>query len=160
MKTTKLIMLLLACCLIACSDDDELPKTQLQLEIEQLKMAMAKYTDFNTAKADGYDLDVTGYRTQMGHHFLKASLLDDTFELEKPEVLLYTPDGNGGMRFVAVEYGIPISDMDNPPPAPEGFSGNEDVWEINTEFNLWTLHVWIELENPDGIFKPRNPMLP
>ena len=160
MKNLKLLLLLVALSILGCSDDDDQPKTQVQLEIEQLKTAMAKYKDFNTAIADGYDVDVTGYRTQMGHHYLKAILLDGTFELDKPEVLLYAPDGNGGMQFVAVEYATPIEDMDNPPPAPEGFTGNEDIWEINTEFNLWTLHAWIELENPEGIFKPRNPMLP
>lgn len=160
MKIFKLLLLLVTISICGCSDDDEQPKTQVQLEIEQLKTAMAKYKDFDAAITDGYEVDVTGYRTQMGHHYLKATLLDGTFELEKPEVLLYVPEGNGGMKFVAVEYGIPIVDMNNPPPAPEGFTGNEDIWEINTEFNLWTLHAWIELENPDGIFEPRNPMLP
>ncbi|MDJ0645476.1 MAG: hypothetical protein QNJ57_05760 [Flavobacteriaceae bacterium] len=160
MKNFKLLLLLVAISIVGCSDDDELPKTQLELEIEQLQTAMTEYKDFDTAKANGYDVDVTGYRTQMGHHFLNATLLDNTFELEKPEVLLYSPDENGGLRFVAAEYGIPITDMNNPPPPPEGFTGSADVWEINTEFNLWTLHVWIELENPDGIFKPRNPILP
>ena len=160
MKTIKLLILLLIICLPGCSDDDEQAKTMVQLELDQLKAAMAKYKDFNVAIADGYAVDVTGYRTHMGHHYLNVALLDGVFELEKPEVLLYAPDGNGTLQFVAVEYGIPIVDMNNPPPAPEGFTGNEDVWEINTEFNLWTLHVWIELENPDGIFKPRNPALP
>ena len=160
MKKLKLLLLFLAMGIVGCSDDDQATKSQVELEIEQLKNAMAKYHNFDMAKVDGYDVDVTGYRTQMGHHYLKASLLDKTFELEKPEVLLYAPDNNGSMKFVAVEYAIPIADMNNPPPAPEGFTGIQDNWEINTEFNLWTLHVWIELENPDGIFKPRNPMLP
>ena len=160
MKILKLLVLLIVPSIVGCSDNDDQPRAQVQLEIELLKTAMTKYKDFNVAKADGYNVDVTGYRTQMGHHYLKATLLDGTFELEKPEVLLYAPDGNGEMQFVAVEYATPIADMDNPPPAPEGFTGNEDVWEINTEFNLWTLHAWIALENPNGIFKARNPMLP
>ena len=96
----------------------------------------------------------------MGHHYLKATLLDGTFELEKPEVLLYAPDENGKMQFVAVEYATPIEDLNNPPPAPEGFTGTEDVWEVNTEFSLWTLHAWVAMENPNGIFTSHNLLLP
>ena len=144
----------------SCSDDDTDTMEPWEVEVAQLKQAMADYKDFEMAEAAGYDVDATGYRTQMGHHFLNAALLDASFELTKPEVLLYAPDENGVMQFVAVEYGIPISDMDNPPPAPEGFTGDQDVWEINTEFSMWTLHVWIELENPNGIFVARNPVLP
>jgi len=53
-----------------------------------------------------------------------------------------------------------MDDFDNPPPAPDGFTGTNDTWELNEEFQLWTLHVWIELENPNGIFTARNPVLP
>ena len=144
----------------SCSNDDSVEMEPWQLEVAELKQAMSDYGDFEAAKAAGYDLDATGYRTQMGHHFLNATLLDDRFELMKPEVLLYAPDDSGTMQFVAVEYGMPIPDMDNPPPAPEAFTGSQDQWEINTEFNMWTLHVWIELENPNGIFSARNPVLP
>ena len=94
-----------------------------------------------------------------GIHYLNASLLDDKFEVEKPELLLYAPDENNKLKFVAVEYAVPIEDLNNPPPVPEGFKGADDVWEINTEFKLWTLHVWVKLENPDGIFAPHNPAL-
>jgi hypothetical protein len=43
--------------------------------------------------------------------------------------------------------------------APEGFTGTDDVWDNNTAFQLWTLHAWIWLANPDGIFAPFNPLL-
>ena len=64
------------------------------------------------------------------------------------------------MKLVAVEYAVPITDLNNPPPVPEGFTGSDDVWEINTEFKLWTLHVWVGLDNPHGIFASHNPKLP
>jgi len=129
-------------------------------EIAQLRAAVARYHNMETAVADGYDTEVTGYRTQMGFHYLKGSLVDQQFELEKPEALLYAPSPNGGLRLVAVEYVTPIPDINNPPAAPSGFTGDADVWVINTEFNLWTLHVWIGLQNPHGIFVPHNPRLP
>jgi hypothetical protein len=86
----------------------------------------------------------------MGFHYLNASLLDDKFEVEKPELLLYIPGENNKLKFVAVEYAVPIEDLDNPPSVPEGF----------TEFKLWTLHVWVKLDNPHGIFAPHNPSIP
>ncbi|MFS4469251.1 hypothetical protein [Maribacter sp. 2210JD10-5] len=129
-------------------------------EVEQLKLAVAPLKDFDTAKSKGYDIKATEYRTQMGFHYLNADLLDETFDVENPEVLIFIETASGGMELVAVEYGVPIKDLDNPPPPPEGYSGSEDVWKIDAEFSLWTLHVWVPMENPEGIFTPRNPMLP
>lgn len=140
-----------------CTEDH---KPGLDQELTRLHDAVSIYSDLKKAKANGYDTDVTGYRTQMGHHYLNASLLDDKFEIEKPELLLYAPYGKDSMAFVAVEYATPIKDINNPPAVPEGFTGKDDKWEINTEFNLWTLHVWIELENEHGLFAPHNPKLP
>ncbi len=129
-------------------------------EVEMLAAAMKGHTDFETAKAMGYAVDATGYRMGMGHHYINVDLLDKTFEIEKPEVMLFAPDENGEMKFVAVEYGIVVDDLNNPPPAPEGFTGSEDVWDLNEEFSLWTLHVWVELDNERGIFAPMNPKIP
>ena len=152
-------ILLLAILVTSCCEDDS-ATDPWQAEVERLKDAIAPLTNLDQAIGAGYDTDLTGYRTQMGHHYLKPELLDNTFELTKPEVLLFAPDANEVMQFVAVEYAVPIEDMDNPPPPPEGFTGDADVWEINTEFNVWTLHVWVGRENPHGIFAARNPTLP
>lgn len=129
-------------------------------ELARLRAATARYHDIDSAIADGYDFEFTGYRTQMGFHYMKPELVDATFEVERPEVLMYAPGPGGKLRFVGVEYATPIADMQNPPPPPEGFSGEEDVWSINTEFEVWTLHAWVGLENPDGIFTAHNPRLP
>lgn len=134
----------------------DLPKK----ELAALRAYIAPYHNFETAREDGYVADITGYRTMMGHHFLKPEFLDYKFNLLQPEVLIYAPGPSGKMRLVGVEYATNIDDMDNPPPAPEGFTGNADEWAINTEFNVWTLHVWVGLNNPNGIFAMHNPRLP
>jgi hypothetical protein len=142
------------------AQDDNPGLTLPHDEIAQLRAAVAKYHNMEYAVADGYDTDVTGYRTMMGYHYLKGSLVDDKFELELPEVLLFAPSPSGKLRLVAVEYITPIPDINNPPAPPSGFVGDADVWTINTEFNMWTLHVWIGLQNPNGIFESHNPRLP
>jgi len=129
-------------------------------ELAALRAYIAPYHNFEKALKDGYVADITGYRTMMGHHYLKPEFLDKEFNLLEPEVLIYAPGPSGKMRLVGVEYATLIDDMDNPPPAPQGFTGNADIWAINTEFEVWTLHVWVGLNNPNGIFAMHNPGLP
>lgn len=153
--------------IISCSTDDsdseifveEEAVDQSAEQVAELTGAMQKYLDFDTALNEGYDRDASGYVPQMGHHYINDGLVDGRFDLLKPEILLYVPDGES-MALVGVEYMIPFTDPDNPQPAPSGFNGNQDVWERNTRMNAWTLHVWIIKENPSGLFAPLNPSLP
>lgn len=131
-----------------------------EAEIARLQTAIEPFKDFEAAMEAGYNIQATEYRTQMGYHYLNAGVLDTNFEFEHPEVLIFINGPSGKMELVAVEYGIPIEDINNPPPPPEGFTGDDDVWKVDTEFNLWTLHAWVVMKNPDGIFTAMNPMLP
>ena len=107
------------------------------------------------ALADGY-ADINVVMPRMGHHFLKQSQLDATFDPERPEILVYAPNGSG-FRLVAVEYAVPIALSATP---PAGFQGDADVWDRNETFGLWTLHAWIYEPNPDGVFEPFNRVIP
>lgn len=140
----------------SCSDDDEVTMTAWELEVNQLIAATAKYADVAVATGEGF-FDASGFVPDMGHHYVLPARMDNTFELEKPEIILYAPDASGNMEFVAVEYATPIADLDNPGTPPEGFTGDTDEWEINTHLSQWQLHVWIVKENPNGIFAPTNP---
>ncbi len=129
-------------------------------ELNELKAAVAKLKNLDNAIKAGWSVDATGYIPQMGHHYLNPPLLDGEFDHKMPELLLFVPGENGKWKFVGVEYAIPIEDMNNIPPAPEGFTGDQDTWVVNHGAELWTLHVWIELENPNGMFSPFNPNVP
>src|SRR6476620_3194085 len=96
----------------SCSKDDK-PTVQQQ-EINQVRAAVSSLTTRSKAIDAGYNIPVTGYRTQMGYHLLNESLLDDTFEISKPEVLLYAPYNNDSMKLVAVEYATPIENINQP----------------------------------------------
>ena len=126
-------------------------------ELARARNATAKYHDVAVALADGYVQ--RGYGPGEGFHFVKASLMDCTFDLEHPEALLYIPSGEG-LRLVGVEYSVPNTCTAT---APEGFSGDADEWEgPNAEGRpVWALIAWLWLGNPNGIFaEPPHPQIP
>ncbi len=128
---------------------------QLQVELARVRAATAKYHDIAKAVAAGY-ADINLYVPHMGWHYLNTTVLDSTFDLEHPELLVYADKPGGGYQLVAVEYAVPLSLSAQ---APEGFSGNGDVWDVNSQFQLWTLHAWVWYNNPDGVFAPFNPRI-
>lgn len=126
----------------------------LNKELALARSSSAKYHDISAALADGY-MDINLYIPNMGWHFLNPAYVDGNFEIDKPELLVYANKPGGGYRLVAVEYAVPLTFA-----TPEGFTGDEDVWSENTEAGLWTLHAWVWLNNPDGIFRPHNERVP
>lgn len=93
----------------------------------------------------------------MGYHFMKSELMDATFEVRKPEPLVYEKLEDGSFRLVAVEYAVPIALSPNA--APEGFTGSGDVWTRNGVLGLWLQHAWDWKNNPAGVFNPTNPLV-
>ena len=135
----------------ACDDDPSAPA--VDRELGDVRTATTQYATLDAALAAGYaDIDVV--MQNMGHHYLNADLLDATFQVDAPEILVYAPDAGGTMRLVAVEYAVPFSLAEV---APEGFTGDADVWDSNETFELWTLHAWVHRDNPDGVFASHNP---
>ena len=125
-------------------------------ELQQARAATARYRDIKNAVKDAYvDIDVV--RQNMGYHFLKMDNLDATFDFKKPEILVYNKMENGSMQLVAVEYAVPIPLSPNN--APAGFTGDNDVWKYDTDFNLWLLHAWVWYHNPEGVFNPTNSLV-
>lgn len=135
--------------------DDNLSAATLR-ELAQARQATEKYHDVEQALADGYVK--RGYGPGEGFHYVKAGLIDCTFEIDHPEALLYIPSGEG-MRLVGVEYSVPSSCTAT---APEGFAGDSDEWEANAEGrNAWALIAWLWLGNPNGVFaEPPHPQIP
>lgn len=127
--------------------------TQTAWELQQARAATAQYRNFDNAIRDGY-ANINVIVSNMGHHYLRASILDDRFDYKKPEILVYNKGEDGTMELVAVEYAVPLNLSLN---APEGFTGSGDTWDRNTFFGLWLLHAWVWKFNPDGVFNPTNP---
>ena len=132
---------------------------QTLLELQQVKAATAKYQNIDNAFADDYRKDPVVVLPNMGYHFLKPELVSPVFDLSKPAILVYNKKDNGNFELVAVEYAVPMSSLPLHV-APEGFTGNDDVWNENTlNSGWWTLHAWVWKNNPDGVFKPMNPLV-
>jgi hypothetical protein len=125
-------------------------KTRAQLL--QARAASARYRDFDKAIHDGYE-DIHVVMQNMGFHFMKSKFVDSVFDVRHPEILVYNKDRWGRFQLVAVEYAVPLDASVN---APEGFAGDNDVWDHNDEFGLWLLHAWVWRFNPDGVFNPTN----
>lgn len=126
------------------------PATMAELQLA--KQSTARYNNIENAIADGY-VDINVIVPHMGHHYMNSGYLNASFEIDKPEILVYSPNpASGHMQLVAVEYAIP-----NTEPQPEGFTGSYDVWDNNAGFGLWLLHAWVWEYNPDGVFSPMNP---
>jgi hypothetical protein len=153
MRTYLFGVAILAALATACGDDQ--PTAPQITELQVAKSATTRYANLSAALADGYE-DINVVMSQMGRHYMKKSLVDDRFEVDKPEILVYATI-NGNEQLVAVEYAIPL---DKSASAPAGFTGDDDVWDRNTGFQLWLLHAWVHRDNPNGVFKSMNPTVP
>ena len=124
---------------------------QTTWELQQARAATARYRDIRNAIKDGYsniNVDVPN----MGHHFMNANLLDGTFDIRKPAILVYNGLDTDSPELIAVEYAVPLTD-----PLPEGFTGSADVWNGTSGFPFWLVHAWVWKFNPDGAFNWTNP---
>jgi hypothetical protein len=133
--------------------DDYGFSSQITQELQQARAATARYRDIRNAIKDGYsniNVDVPN----MGHHFMNTKLVDGTFDIRKPEILVYNGLDTGNPELVAVEYAVPLSN-----PRPEGFTGSNDVWKDDSGFPFWLLHAWVWAYNPDDAFNWTNPLI-
>jgi hypothetical protein len=146
--------------------------TKQQDELAKVRAATAKYHDVNRAIADGFVED-PHCEPGMGYHYLHFGRLGQPPSANEPSILLYSPTKDGGRRLVAVEYFTPVfvngepwwGDENSPPPpgsynpAPELFGVPfEGPMAGHNPYMPWhyDLHVWLWLNNPDGIFAGYN----
>ena len=135
----------------------------LETQLKKVRKATMRFHSFEQAKKLGYAVpspfNPSPYVPNMGYHYTNMELMDGKFEMDKPEILLYVPNEEGKLKLVGVEYAIPVAASEFP---PEGFLGDLDHWEYNPHVagGAWTLHAWVVLENPDGVFAPANSNVP
>lgn len=165
----------------------ELPLTHaerqaLATQLEAARATAMKYPTVADAEAAGYTM-VTTYLPLIGAHYIKGSLMDGTFDVTQPEMLLY--DGTKpNSSIVGLSYYM-FSDTE-----PSPFAGPNDHWhqhiglcikngvvvggtQLTAEqcaarggakaglSNGWMVHAWVVpgWDSPQGVFSPEHPGL-
>lgn len=125
----------------------------------RVRAATAAFRSLDAAVEAGYPREVPNCLSHpelggMGHHHANSELLDDKIEVERPEILVYTPTEDGEYVLHGVEYIVPYSARppDEEPPTVMG----QELKRAD-ELQIWYLHVWVWTPNPSGLFADWNP---
>lgn len=132
----------------------------VNMELTQLRQATAGFQALDRAFVAGWTEDITGCLSSpeggMGHHFANFDALMDggMVEATRPELLVYAPHANGGLKLVAAEYLVFADDLSIGDPIPVLFG---QQFHFNPAVDAWVLHAWIGQHNPSGMFADWNP---
>ncbi len=100
---------------------DQAECDQLTAELERARTVAMRYPHPTDAEAGGWT-KVTGYVPGIAAHYMKFGIVDGTFDIDEPEMLLY--DGtDAGASIVGLSYYM-IHDSDYEP--TQGFTGPND----------------------------------
>ena len=135
--------------------------------IDKVRNATARYTDINTALAEGWVTAtpcVSGPDTgAMGVHLvLPARISAGILNAEQPEALIYEPMGDGAMRLVGVEFIVLASvwASHNPGGSVPALDGNLlNYVPAPNRYGLpafYEIHVWAWEHNPQGSYADWN----
>jgi hypothetical protein len=115
---------------------------------------------------DGYELSFGcvsgGDFGAMGLHYVKMPLVfDGEIDIPNPEIILFEPTGNGGIRLTGADYVVIAEQWDAKHDGPPELDGQLfHLFESPNRFGLpafYTLHVWAWKNNPNGTFVNWNP---
>jgi hypothetical protein len=100
----------------------------------------------------------------MGMHYINMRLVkDNEIKAEEPEIILFEPTSNGGIRITGVDYLVDKVGWESNPEhkGPPELKGQLfHLFDSPNRFGLdpfYTLHVWAWKDNPAGTFANWNP---
>src|SRR6188768_983450 len=97
----------------------------------------------------------------MGLHYLNLSLVDDVLDVNQPEIVLFEPTSNGGIRITGADFLIPAAAWNAKHEGPPQLMGQLfHLFDSPNRFGLepfYALHVWAWKSNPAGTFPNWNP---
>jgi hypothetical protein len=132
-----------------------------------VRRATAAYHDPAVALADGFvPTDVCSAHPELGgmglHYVHPERLADPALVATEPEILLYEPTADGGVRLVGVEWFSvdPDQDVTTDDGRPSLLGVPFDGPMVGHEPGMpvhFDLHAWIWKDNPAGTFTAWNP---
>jgi len=150
------------------------PTPQESALVQAVRSATEKYRNVRSVEGpgDGYELKFGcvsgGDFGAMGMHFVNFKLVDGEVDVTQPEIVLFEPTPNGGIRITGADFVVPVAAWDAahavPPaqhaPPPELMGQLFHLFDSPNRFGLdpfYTLHVWAWKDNPNGTFGNWNP---
>jgi hypothetical protein len=138
-----------------------------QSELSELRQAIAKYHDLQTAIDAGYTVELpqtaafgggtciaNGAEGAMGIHMLSPGRVDGNLDPADPEALLYERRNDGTLKLTGVEY--IVAGGSQPELYGQDFADTNLARFGDPATNVWTLHAWVFKPNPGGLFDPWN----
>ena len=150
------------------------PTPQENALVQAVRSATEKYKNVRSVEGpgDGYELKFGcvsgGDFGAMGLHYVNFGLVDGEVDVTQPEIILFEPTPNGGIRITGADFLVPVAAWDAAhavPPAehaapPELMGQLFHLFDSPNRFGLdpfYTLHVWAWKDNPNGTFGNWNP---
>ena len=156
--------------------DHSTAMVDVEAELAQVRAATARFHRVETAVAAGYELGwVNGAGDRivatcishptagaMGYHYFNEDLMaDNKVNALEPEVLVYAPAPDGGLRLVAVEW-VARSLQSDPPgvsEAPTVLGMDMHILVPPPGPAFYLMHAWVWADNPAGMFADFNPQV-
>lgn len=178
--------LALSCALVAPPALAEVPRTQPDQALQQLARQLEPFKDVAYALSQGY-VQSSGCEAHpalgtMGYHYSNPRLLGITglvngrvngngtyTGVNPPAVLLYIPDGHGGLKLAGIELLVFAAAWDAENNHPPMYRGREYNYmadnpatpqdEAHNFMPHYDLHIWLLENNPSGLYAQWNPAL-
>ena len=135
-------------------------------QLAELRQVTARFHTLEAAKEAGYSTQITPCWAHhsaggMGYHFGNTALFDANVDLLQPETVIYEPQAGGHMKFVGMEYIVPLAAWEA---ANHNLNDPNDVPQLlgqkftrHSFLPIFKLHIWLWQYNPSGTFADWNP---
>ena len=126
--------------------------------IAAVRRATARYHDLNAALADGFvflsGCETRGDEGPVGIMYVHMGrLMDGVLDPALPDALIYAPSRNGRPKLAAAELAVPYPLWTGS--QPPALFGTE--FQREDEFGVFGLHLWVWMNNSEGMFAETNP---
>ena len=143
------------------------PTAQEGALVQAVRQATERFKNVTSVSGpgEGYELAFGcvsgGDFGAMGLHYVNMSLVDGEMDVTQPEIVLFEPTPNGGIRITGADYLIDAAAWNAKHSGPPQLMGQLfHLFDKPNRFGLepfYTLHVWAWKNNPNGTFVNWNP---